>query len=192
MDNLSKIAGLDNGVNINQITLCSPDKEKGKKTIVTLVDSYAIVADIYIGEDNYSIVRDSFLNGLTSYTFDEIPYDENAKELTSLSYVGNFMPQIIFSDIDLYQRKYMFEEGTLWTQSVVKNLAGTKKEYLAKMYATTHMPITEYYQDAGVYYAKSGDYYLGLIVYNSNTTIALLGSGEEAKCNIINIMSSLR
>lgn len=192
MDNLSSYAGIDNGVNINQLTLATPDKQKGKRTVCTLVGSYAIIADIYSGEDNYSILRDSLTKKVESYTIDEVPVSENATRLDEITYVGNYLPQVIFSDIDLAQRKYMFEDGSLWTQSVIKNMTDTKTEYLAKMYAATHTPIEEYYSDAGIYYAKSGDYYLGLMVYNSNTTIALLGSGEEAKCNIINIMSSLR
>lgn len=192
LDNLASLAGIDNGESLNQITLTSKEGRKGARTIVTLVDSYAIIANVYFGDEVYSTLCDSLSSGATSYEVDYSSYIESATELEKLTYVGNYVGQVIFQEVSLEQKKYMFEDGTLWVSSSLVPLYEAKDTYINRMCVASGQPIDEVYDVPGMFYAKSGDYYLGLISYNSNTTIVLLGDGEESKCNIISVMKYLK
>jgi hypothetical protein len=192
LNNLSSLAGIDNGLALNQITICTNEKKKGQRIVATLVGSYAVIANIYYGDDVYSIIRDSLSSGVASYTIDEVPYADNYVELEKLSYIGNYVGQVTFQEVNLEQQKYMFADGILWISSVFEPLTTTKKIYLERLYAASGMGIEEEYSSGGMFYAKSGDYYLGLVSYNANTTIVMLGNGEESKCNIISMMNYLK
>jgi uncharacterized protein YxeA len=191
LDNLSSLAGIDNGQALNQTTLCTQDSRKGQKTIVTLIDSYAIIANVYYGDDTYSIIRNSLSSENSSYVFD-VSYADDYVELEKLSYVGEYVGQVVFQDVSLEQQKYMFADGVLWSSSVFEPLYKTKELYLERICAASGQGIDETYSTDGMFYAKSGNYYLGLVSYNSNTTIVFLGDGEETKCNIISVMHYLR
>lgn len=192
IDNLAKLAGIDNPKTINQLTLCSQDEVKGMKVVATLVDDYAIVANIYSGNDNYSIIRESLASGATSYKYDEIQYMDNYVKLREISYNGKYVPQVEFQEVDLSWNRYLFAEGELYVQSVYVNKYEAEEEYLRKLMAMSGMHISTIYRDNAYTYASSGDCYVGLVSYNANTTIALIGRGEEAKCNIVSIMNYLK
>lgn len=192
MDNLSSIAGVDNGLALNKTTICTMDKSRGVKTIATLIDSYAIVANVYYGDETWSILRDALSNGSTSYAVDRVSYADDYVELKELSYSGKYVGQIVFQDVDLKQKKYMFADGVLWVSSTFSNIMDVKDTYLKRLTTSSGCGVEETYNTGGMFYAKSGDYYLGLISYNSNTTIVLFGNGEETKCNIITIMHYLK
>lgn len=192
MDNLSMLAGLDNGQTLNQVTLCSQDKQKGCKIIVTLVDGYAIIANVYYGDETYSIIRDSLSNGKGSYDFDASSYLNDYILLNDLSYNGRYVGRVVFQEVDLETRKYMFEDGTLWTSCNFDSMLNTRQTYINRLCAASGHKLDEVYQTQSIYYAKSGDYYLGLISYNANTTIVIMGDGEESKCNIISCIRHLR
>lgn len=191
VDNLSAIAGINNGENINARTLSTKLKIKGSKTVATLVDNYAIVVDVYSNDESYTIIRDSLSSNNKSYKISEF-YIDDVLILDKLSYEGRFISQSKFKEINLIQNRYMFENGILWTQSVVKPFYETKNIYLSKLVASSGSLVTEIYDTSKMFYAKAGDYYIGLVYYNSNTTIAFIGCGEEAKCNIISLMLSLQ
>lgn len=192
LDNLSALAGIDNGDALNQTTICTQDNQKGQRTIATLVNGYAIIANVYYGDETYSIIRDSLMSTNESYVRDEVSYADDYVELDKLSYSGQYVGQVTFQNVDLEQHKYMFEDGTLWCSSVFDNLYNTEVDYLNRLCAASGEKIDETYKVDGMFYAKSGNYYLGLVSYNSNTTIVLLGDGEETKCNIISIMNYLK
>ncbi len=191
MDTLSSVAGIGNGLALNQTTICTQDKVKGMKTIATLIGSYAVVANVYYGDEAWSILRDSLSNGSTSYVIDDISYADGYVELKELSYTGKYVGQVVFQNVDLTQHKYMFEGGVLWVSSTFDKLVDVKNTYLKRLIAASGGSIEETYSANGMFYAKSGSYYLGLIAYNANTTIVLFGDGEETKCNIITIMHYL-
>ena len=192
LDNLSSLAGIDNGLALNQTTICTQDNRKGQKTIATLIDDFAVIANVYYGDDVYSIIRDSLGSGVQSYVLDEVSYADDYVELEKLSYTGKFVGQVVFQEINLEQKKYMFADGVLWCSSVFEPLYKTQDDYLKRLYTASGQGIDETYYADGMFYAKSGNYYLGLVSYNSNTTIVLLGDGEETKCNIISIMHYLK
>jgi hypothetical protein len=192
LDNLSKLAGIDNGLSLNKTTLCTQDNHKGAKTIVTLIDTYAIIANVYYGDDTYSIIRDSLSSGESSYELSNVSYADDYTELDKLVYSGNYVGQVVFQEVSLEQQKYMFADGVLWVSTDFNSMYSIIDTYLNRICTSSGQSIDETYENSGMFYAKSGDYYLGLISYNSNTTIVLLGDGEESKCNIISIMSYLR
>lgn len=192
LDSLSLTAGIDDGVAINQTTICSPETKKGKKTIATLMGDTAIIADVYSGDDTWSIIKKSISNAQEPYEETQVNYADGYSRLSKISYTGKFAARVIFQEVTLEQKKYLFEDGALYLQSVVKPLSEVKTEYAVRLCQMSGSSIDSVYDKDGMYYAKAGDYYLGLLAYNSNTTIVLIGYGEECKCNIINSMNYLK
>lgn len=192
LTNLASLAGIDNGDSITQTTLCTREDVKGARTIVTLIDSYAIIVDVYSGDTVYSILRDSLANNKMSTTITECTYTDDYLELEKLTYTGDYVAQVVFQDISLVQEKYLFAEGSLWVSSDLDNYVRLEDTYLKLLCEASSTSISRTYKADGMFYAAAGDYSLGLISYNSNTTIVLLGDGEEAKCNIISIMNYLK
>lgn len=192
LDTLSSLAGIDDGVALNQTTICTADGKKGQRTITTLVDDFAIIANVYYGDENYSILRDSLVELNESYIIEDVEYSDDYVELERISYSGQFVSQVIFQDITMEQKKYIFEKGVLWCSYIFDDLDDIKNEYLCRLCAMSGEKIEETYTVDGMFYAKSGDFYLGLISYNSNTTIVMLGDGDESKCNIVSTIHNLR
>lgn len=184
-DNLSALAGIDNSESLNQTTVCTKNDAKGVKIIATLVDDVAVIANIYEGDDTYSIIRDSIVNNKGKYEISEIRYAENYSKPDKLSYTGKFVAQYVPQEISLIQERYLFEEGVLYAQSVVEPISSVRETYLKLIQSFSKEDIQVYYNKNGITYAQSGEYTIGLMSYNSNTTIVLIGEGEEARCNII-------
>lgn len=189
LDNLSSLAGIDNGINVNQLTITSQEKIKGRRTVATLVGESAIVADIYGSNEDYSIIRDSIASNHETYDITTIPYSDNCVRLSELKYVGSYAPQVILSDISISQNRKLFKDGSLWTSSMVEPYYKTKNIYLAKLVAASDGVVEEIYDDGKVLFARSGNYYIGVISYNTNTCIVMIGEGEEAYCNIVSVIS---
>ena len=191
MNTLSALAGIDNGENINQYTLKTPDGVKGSRTIATLVGDTAIVVNVYSGDKTYSILRDSIANNRETYTISEVPYSDWCKYIDAIVYSGSYMPTVVVQDVSLQQNRYMFEDGMLWQQTVVQSFDDTCNIYLSKMVVASESGMVEVeYNDGKKLYAESGSYCVGVISYNTNTSIALIGNGEEARCNIVSVLSN--
>ena len=179
-DTLSKLAGIDNPI-IEGNSISSPVDKEGKKTVAKLIGDYCVVADIYVGDSNYSIIRDSLFNQeLSTYEHNNSSYKFNITELSNLIYNGNYCPQIEIREISLSSKRNLFEKGFLWNQSNMIPLYKAERQYIAKLEKLAECSVEEFYTDGGILYAKAGDYYLGLVSYNTNTTISLLGQGDEA------------
>lgn len=189
LGNLSALAGIDNAISINQLTLVSPESIKGRRTIVTLVDDYAIIADVYGSNEDYSVIRDSLASNHKSYEIEYIPYADNYVNLSSISYSGKYAPQIIIDDISIKQDRYLFKDGLLWTSFMTEPFYKVRDIYLAKLVSSSGGVVNEIYDDNHILFARSGDYYIGIISYNVNTCIVMIGQGEEAYCNIVSIIN---
>lgn len=188
LDNLSGLAGIDNGINVNQLTITSQEKIKGRRTIATLVGESAVVADIYGSNEDYSVIRDSIASNHDTYNI-SVPYAENCVRLDEIKYEGSYAPQVILNDVSMKQDRKLFKDGLLWTSSMVEPYYKAKDIYLAKMIAASNGAVEEIYDDGKVLFARSGNYYVGVISYNTNTCIVMIGEGEEAYCNIVSIIS---
>lgn len=191
LDDLSSTAGIDDGINIDKVTLTSPEDKKGMKIVCTLIDKYAIIVNVYSGNENYSTLCDALLNKET-YSIPSITKSEDFKLLDSITYSGEYVAQVVFKSIDLSWNKYLFEEGELVTAVSYSPMTDTFDEYITKLMAFSRSPISELYQSKSMCYAKAGEYELGLLEYNDNTVIVLIGRGEESKCNIVSIMQYLK
>lgn len=186
MSNLSAIAGIDNGENMNQFTIRNKDGVKGQRVLATLIGDTAIVVNVYEGDNNFSILLNSISENRDVLEIEEVPFARSLKELDSISYSGEFTHSVRVSDVSLYQNKYLFESGCLWSQGVVKSFNDTCRDYMIKLTAFSKTGlIEEMYNNGRVLYAKSGDYHLAVIAQNSNTCLVIVGQGDEAKCNVI-------
>lgn len=185
VQNLSSIAGIDDGINLNQLTLVS-QPSKGSRTVVTLVGDVAVVANIFEGNDTLAIIADSLQTNRVTYNVEEVKYSKKCNYLTDISYSGQYAQSITVDEVSLYQERYMFADGFLWTQAVMKPFEQTQDIYMGKISAFSgSWEIDEVYRNDRVVYARSGDYYVGIIKVNANTCLTMLGMGDEANCNIV-------
>lgn len=193
LDTLTKTAGIDNGENLDQYTITTPEGQKGKRTICTLLNgNIAIVADVYNGSETYSIIRDSLMNNKETIYMDNIDYADNYKELTSVSYTGKYVPQVHYSQFDLTWKRYLFADGELSVYAKYERIFDVEEVMLAQLCVFAQTPIEELYKDESIIYASAGDWHVGMLRYNTNTTVVLFGSGEEAKCNIVALLDSIK
>lgn len=191
MSTLSAMAGIDNGENINQFTIKSPDGKKGARVVATLIGNTAIIANVYYGNDAYSIIRDSIADNRDSYEIGEVPFAKGCTYLKEVSYTGTFAPSISYSEVSMSSDKHLFENGALWVQSIVQPFDQASKLYLEKLVtASASGKVEQYYTSDKLMFAKSGTYYCAVIYHNTNTSIAMVGEGEEALCNIVSIINS--
>lgn len=193
ISNLSSIAGIDNGENINQFTLRNKDGVKGQRVIATLIDDVAVVVNVYQGDDTFTILHNSIANNREAYTVEDVTYAKSCKTLNALEYSGKYTPSIAVDGVSLYQTKHLFEDGSLWYQGVTKSFSDVCKEYMVKLCAFSITgKIEEVYNNGDVLYAKSGSYHLAVISYNANTCLVIVGDGEEALCNILSNILQLK
>ncbi len=168
-------------------------KESGYRTVAYLIPEtqYALIANVSSNSDVYTF----FCNYLGTCNevkeIHEPEWVENVNQLDSLSYTGIFAPSIDMQKISIEQKRFLFEEGYLTYQSMPLNIKDVKKDSLITVNVQSGLSIDTYYENNGIVYASASDNCLGLFSYNSNTTIILTGKGEEAKCNIISILSAL-
>lgn len=189
--NLSSYAGITNPIAVTKNSLCSSN-EKGMRAVACLQEGYAIVAEVYSGDEAYTVLYNSITSQRIPYSlFEEDKSIENSKRVTDLYYHGNFVGQIVFDEVNLNQDIYRFRDGSMWTRSVFESMDSTRELYKDKLVALASTNIEEYYYTSNMYYAKAGNWYIGLVSYNSNTTITFIGYGEEARCNIITLLRDL-
>ena len=193
LNTITSLAGIDDGTAITQSLITTADGKKGRRSIALLLkDDVGVVADIYSGNDTYSIIRDSLMKNNSTYVATAPNVIKQTENLSDISYIGNYAAQVVFQDVTLKQQQLLFADGLLYIQSDVRPLYKIVDEYLIRLSETSTRDIDILYRSSSFVYAESGDYILGLIYYNSNTTITLVGQGEEAKCNIISIISYLQ
>lgn len=192
VNNLSSLAGIDGVESLNQNTITTKDGVKGSRIIATLIDSCAIIANVYAGNDNYSLIRDSILNNNGKYEISDVKYSDECSKPDKLTYTGNFVAQYTPQEINLVQERFLFEEGVLYTQSIVEPLTDVRETYLKLIQSFSKEEVQVYYDNNGIVYAESGNYTIGLMSYNSNTTIVLIGEGEEARCNIVSGLNYIK
>ena len=191
--NLGVTAGITDPILIDSRCIATNENAKGKRTIARLLnETVAVVADVYYGDDTYSIISDSIINNKTVTNGQDATFAPDAVQLSDIRYQGKYVGQVTFQKVDLQMQKYLFADGYLWIQSDVNPMADIKDRYLRKLVNISSSNISSYYMTSGMIYAEAGDYTLGMLAYNTNTTIVLLGQGEEARCNIISILNYLR
>lgn len=185
---ISAVAGIDNGTNVNRLTIVNDEKTKGRRVIATLVDDAAIIAEVFSTNEHYSVLRDSLASNHNSYKVDVSIYTQNCPRINKITYEGKYCPQVVYSNISLTSDRYLFADGYVWTQSIVEPYYVAKDKWLAKLITSSGGGIDEMYEDGNVMFARSGDYYAGAVKYNTNTSIVLIGKGEEAYCNIVSVI----
>lgn len=192
IDNLSSLAGIDNGENINQYSLRNADGKKGARVLATLVGDYAIIANVYSGDDEYSILYNSISRDIKPYEVTSVPYAKSLKKLQSVSYDGNFAQSITADSNSIILESYKFQDGSIRYRNVPESFSDACNEYLIQIAKFSRSgQIEEEYLTDNVLYARSGEYYLLVIKKTSNMCFVMVGHGEEANCNIVFNMMQL-
>lgn len=190
MDNIGITAGIDNGESLTPTVLTTREGVKGCRSIAAIIGDYAVIANVYQGDETYSVLRQSILNAEV-YSRDNT-YEPTTKNVDDVSYTGSYVAQVVFQKVSLEQQRYLFQSGALYVQSEVRPMHDICDEYLNRLAVFAGQEPSMIYYDGGILYAEAGDCYLSLITYNANTTIVLLGNGEEAKCNEVSIIAYLQ
>lgn len=166
------------------------DNEYGPKIIVGLLDDCSLIVEVYENDIVYSTLLDSMLKKLESKSIKVCNYLIDSTKLNQIVYAGKYKSTLSDPEVNLRTHRYLYQTGFLWEQSWVRDINSIKTETIARLQSLSNNDITEYYAQDDIFYARAGDYYLGLIKVNGNTTISYLGKGEEAKCNIIAMLQN--
>lgn len=191
MSNVAAMAGITNVESLNKNVIQTKYENKGSKSIATIIDDCAIVCTIYEGNEAYTLMRNSLVSNQNGYIVEEPSYIKNYKKLEKLSYSGPYVAQIHYNKNDIKLEQWYFAEGNLYLTTELRSLSAVKDNYLIKLCQESGSDISEIYESNSIVYASAGDYHLGLAVYNTNTTIVIIGNGDEAECNILSYLMNL-
>ena len=184
-------------VNINSTTVAySQSHGKFKKsysvTIKSLIGEteYSIICTIYKGEDVYRCLVDSLNMGIDNLV--SLNYDGESNNISSLPvYEGKYVARGLSSDFSLLTDSYKFIDGHIYFQAVANPVGSILNEYITLLSVLSNCTTISSYYGEGILYFTGGDYYLGMYCYNSNTTEVMIGKGEEANCNILDVLNRL-
>ena len=192
LDNISSLAGVDQSEALTRNVLQSPTSKKGSKTVATVIDGCGIICTIYEGDAAYTIMRNSLVSNQSPYEIDSVQYADEIRYINTLSYSGQYVAQVQYTEVNLSIDEYLFADGSLYVLSDLENIKATRERYLKQLNVMSGAKIESLYDKDGIVYAQAGDCFIGLISYNSNTTIVAIGQGEEARCNILSLLISMR
>lgn len=191
ISNVAALAGIKDSQSLSRNVIQTNYDNKGTKSVATILDGYAIVCTIYQGDAAYTLMRNSVVENQKTYKLDSPPYVDNYTRLSSLSYNGPYVAQIKYNKNDIKLEQWYFAEGNLYLTTELRGLGQIKNDYLIKLCKSANAKISEIYDDGSIVYASAGDYHLGLATYNTNTTIVIMGNGDEAECNILSYLINL-
>lgn len=198
---LAKFAGIDNPRNLgsnDSYLIASPEDKEGVKSIAAIIKntSYAIVVDIYSDVKGYfnRVVSDidkglskqvhaknsSYAQLDNTLRYESLPADN-----------GKYQPTVKFDKLSLKLDSYLFKEGSMYAIGVTQNFSKVVRDYTAFFEVMSGAKIYNYYNDDKIFYATGGEYSIGIVQYNSNSSILLIGRGLEARTNILSILKGL-
>lgn len=189
--NLSKLAGINNPVNVTSTLLTNEPEKKSYRVLATLIGDtgYAIICEIYSGDDVFKSLCDSLMhNTIQDYFADT----SSVTMLDSLpTYSGKYASRVAYGELTLETKKYMFADGDLYMKTDVRNIRNIENEYITLLTLMAGTSEVSEFRGSGYTYFECGDAYLGMFGYNPNTTVIAIGKGEESKCNILDLLRSL-
>lgn len=188
---IAALAGIKNSQSLSSNVIQTNYEDKGAKSIATIIDGYAIVCTVYEGDIAYTLMRNSLVENQKTYTVNTPEYADGYTKLSDLKYNGPYVAQIKYSKNDIHLEQWYFAEGNLYLTTELRGLTTIKNDYLIKLCKSANAKISEIYDDGAIVYATAGDYHLGMVTYNSNTTIIIMGNGDEAECNILSYLINL-
>ena len=201
VEELDRIAGIDNPrVKSEEDTkvIMSPVDKEGVKTIATVIPrtSYAVVVDIYKDIPGYfDIVHTSILRGIQSQQWAKNPTymnNVNAVKLDEIpATVSDIRPTVSFNNLSMSLDSYLFRDGSLYITGVTEKFTKVKRDYAAFFEVMSGGVLDSYYDTNRILYGTRNEYTIGVINYNSNSAIVLLGRGEEARVNILSIIRGI-
>lgn len=189
--NLGSLTGIADGDSLSSNIIQTKYEDKGAKSIATLFDGYAVVCTIYEGDVAYTVMKNSIIENQNPYTVAAPTYTTDLNRLSKLSYSGSYCSQTSWSGNDITAHQIYFAEGEMYIATEFNNISKVKDDYLVQLCKISGADISEIYDAKGILYARAGDYHVGLLSYNENTTVVLFGNGEEAECNILSYLISL-
>lgn len=190
MDNLSAVAGIDNGTNLNQFTIVTKEGKRGPRTFATLIQDSGVIINVFSGDDYFTTFYNSLQNGL------EVVSDVNASlngmyDTSLLEYNGMYAPSVYPKVRSMQAETFMFKSGYLYSQTVAlspKDAITTYLQDLAILANTEN--ISQYYENDKLFVAQVDDWTLGILKLDSSASMVMIGSGDEAWCNIHQTLDS--
>ena len=190
-ENLANFAGIQKPQVDDVGIMTSIAEVQGAYVIATVVEEdIAVIAKIYNDSEVYSTILNSYRNGLDVFEV-RIPNEiEEPKVLSIIPESDLYLPTATPDYAELTFYSYHYADGSLYVQNKVDSLKSLRDSYKIKLNVLSGSAINTYYSDKKIYYAEAGECTLGLLSISTNSTIVMIGNGEEARANIQYLLNS--
>lgn len=187
----SNKVSIDNAVTLTQNVVRTKEGKSGpQEAAILLNNDRAIILRCYDCPEVFATVLESFVDEKNvPYEADGILYIKDYTVLEALSYKGLYEPSVINKAELSTTQLFKFDEGCLSVAVTLNKFSDVRDLYLKRLNTVSGCAIEEVYEDDLFYYAKAGNFYLGIYEDNYNTQTIAFGCGEESKCNIISILN---
>lgn len=187
-DNIEDMLGLSECLWEDDVIITKTTVE-GSQIIATCIDDVAVVTRVYFGDDTYSIILNSYREGL-KYQVIETSNKSEESSLSSLQEDNVYLPTASYDFNDLDPYEFHYADGDLFIQRDLNKLSKTKKQYEIRMNVLSQDILSSYCQIGKCYYMESGDYTTAILNVSSNDNIVMTGKGKEARANILTLIKS--
>lgn len=188
--NFSRTLSIDKAVTLTKNCVRTKEGVRGPQEAAVLIDDKVVVVRCYNAPDVFATVLSCFVDENNKpYEVTGIRYDKYYKTLMSLSYKGTMVPTAVNQVQIGSTMLFKFDGGSMYATKQLKTFNDCKSCILKKLNTVSGCVIDEEYEDSNFYYAKAGDFYVGVYKENYNTQLVAFGSGEESLCNIIFLLN---
>ena len=194
MNNFSEFVGIQDSETIQQFLIRGKDKKnKPQEAAKAIANGKSIVVRAY----NNPVAFETVFKGLednsySTYECNGLTIDEvQTQVLESLPTYTGYHVSVNPGLADEIQNIYNFNDGSLTISKEIVKYKDAVIETGAKSAIVNNSTVADkVYNSDSIYYAEQGDYTVGVIAVNFNTSITLFGNGEEARYNIIAFLNN--
>lgn len=191
-DNFSKFVSIDKAMSIQPSLIRTADGVKGPQEAAKhIANDKAVIVRTY---DN-SVAFETIFKGLEENTYKVSNYGgmnvekDETEILKSFPLITGYHVSVTAGLGDDVQKVYSFEDGSLTILREFKKFEDAIDTMGTKMAIVSNSNIADKILNTkSMYYVEKGDYTIGVVSVNYNTTLTLFGSGTEARFNIISFM----
>lgn len=189
-ENMSKMVGIKDGETVTSNIIVSDDKASKSKKIAYYVEEVGSALCIEVYDTGlFSTLKYTAINNMIeTIKYPKISLSDGTI-MDSIVSPATYANSVNYSSISSLTEEYLFADGDMYIQSLPIKYNDVIDRYLMILSAISGQSGFEYYK-GDVFYAKFGSHHLGIMQYNSNTSIVMYGQGEEACCNIISILNN--
>lgn len=188
-ENVKSTLGIDDCFWEDDVLLTRTTKN-GAQYIIKCIDDVAVVAKIYKDDEVYSTILNSYRDerNVIEQTF--VNQSEDFLFIEKLPEQHTYLPTAEYEYDDLIPCKFSYADGSLDIHNDLNSIELILDTYKKRLNILTSSKLTSAYHKRDKFYVESEEYTIGLIERSSNSTIVMFGVGEEARANILHLLSS--